>query len=255
MVIGNIMSFKESNSQNQTSSRSDLLPLCVDLDGTLIEEDVTQKSLWALLAKNPFYGLFFFFWLLRGRAFFKRQLVNHITLDPSQLVYNKDVLELIKKAQKKGQDIILATAADEKMAHKVAHYLGCFNTIIASDGKTNQRAYKKAQSLINAFGKGRFIYIGNSKDDLYVWASAQTGIAVNVSPGLAKKIKRLSAPVALLSYQKEKPQNPGLSFIKKGFAFFISLIFILFLSVLYKSDPSITPVNPYIIPDVLHNPF
>ena len=138
-------------------------------------------------------------WLLKGRAFLKKKLGERVEIDVSSLSYNEQVTTLITKAKLKGQSVVLATAADERIAHKIAHYCGFFDHIIASDGCLNQRASQKAETLIKTYGEKNFIYVGNSKDDLKVWEHAQRAVAVNVSCSVARKLKNLSVFSEILS--------------------------------------------------------
>ena len=62
-----------------------LVPLCVDLDGTLIKTDLLWESLARLLRRNPLWLLPVLFWWTRGRAHLKRQLVRRVTIDPAAL--------------------------------------------------------------------------------------------------------------------------------------------------------------------------
>lgn len=174
-------------------------PLCVDLDGTLIHCDVTKKSIEYFLKRNPL-GIFqLFFWFLRGRAFLKKKLTTVTKLDISLLPFNEDVLALIHTAKKQNQSIVLATACDEVIAHEVSNFLGIFDDVIASNGITNQRAYQKAYTLSEKYGRQNFIYIGNSKDDLKVWLYAKQGFAVNIPKSVERKLQNLTTPVQIIS--------------------------------------------------------
>ena len=174
-------------------------PLCIDLDGTLIHCDVTQKSIELFLKKNPL-GIFqLFLWLLKGRALLKKNLTKVVSLDINLLPFNKDVLSLIQNAKEQGHPIVLATACDEVIAHQVADFLGVFDDIIASDGVTNQRAHQKAYTLSEKYGLKNFIYAGNSKDDLKVWLCAQKGFAVNISKSVEVKLPHLKTPMQIIS--------------------------------------------------------
>jgi len=174
-------------------------PLCVDLDGTLIREDVTQLTLSKYLKQNPLRGVKVLFWFLNGRAFLKKKLAEFIKIDVSNLSYNPAVIKLIKEAKKKGQLVILATAADHSIAQEVAQHCGLFDDVIASDGRLNQRAAQKAKTLMKVYGEKNFIYVGNSKDDLKVWPHAQKAIAANVSLSVARKLKKLKISSEILS--------------------------------------------------------
>ena len=50
------------------------IPLCVDLDGTLIKTDLLWESLLALLKQRPLSIFQLPFWLLKGRAHFKHEI-------------------------------------------------------------------------------------------------------------------------------------------------------------------------------------
>ncbi|MBS0185962.1 MAG: haloacid dehalogenase-like hydrolase [Proteobacteria bacterium] len=174
-------------------------PLCVDLDGTLIREDVTQLTLLQYLKQNPLRSMKVLFWFLKGRAFLKKKLAEYTEIDVSSLSFNAAVIELIKEAKKKGQPVVLATAADRYIAQKVAQYCGFFDDVIASDGYLNQRAAQKAETLMKAYGEKNFIYVGNSKDDLKVWPHAKKAIAANASCSVARKLKNLEVSSEILS--------------------------------------------------------
>ncbi|HHJ80836.1 MAG TPA: hypothetical protein ENJ65_04305, partial [Candidatus Tenderia electrophaga] len=57
------------------------LPLCVDLDGTLVQTDVLIESIFALLKQNFIYILLLPLWLLKGKAYFKQQIADRVELD------------------------------------------------------------------------------------------------------------------------------------------------------------------------------
>ncbi|MDR0632327.1 MAG: hypothetical protein LBF54_03780 [Holosporaceae bacterium] len=159
--------------------RGPILPLCVDLDGTLIEGDVTLKVL-KIYIKLRFFNIFVaLFWLLRGRAYFKHKLAESVELDAASLKYNRRLLEFILKKKGKGHPIFLATACNHVYADKVADYLGIFDGVFASDDRINLRAAAKAQALIWIFGRKGFIYVGNSEDDVHVWKASAECILVS----------------------------------------------------------------------------
>src|SRR6266478_107147 len=88
------------------------VPLCVDLDGTLIKTDLLWESLVRLLKNNPFYLLVIPFWWARGRAFLKRQLATRVHLEPSALPYNTPFLAFLRQAKQEGRRLVLVTASD-----------------------------------------------------------------------------------------------------------------------------------------------
>jgi hypothetical protein len=166
-----------------------LLPICIDLDGTLLREDVTEKAFKAYV-KNSFCNVFrAFFWILRGRAYLKQKLAESVELDAASLKYNKKFLEFVLNKKKEGHKIFLATACSRIYADKVADYLGIFDGVFASDERTNLRAEAKARTLVAIFGENGFIYAGNSKDDVYVWDKCAECVLASPTKCALKKMR------------------------------------------------------------------
>ena len=167
--------------------RGTQIPLCVDLDGTLIKTDLLWESIARLLRQNPLRLLSILFWWTRGRAFLKQQLAKRVSIDPATLPYNEPFLAFLHGQKKAGRKLILATAFDRKGAILVANYVGLFDEVLASDGKTNLRGKNKLKVLTEMFGKRGFDYAGNSFADLSVWRGAREAIVVNASRFLANR--------------------------------------------------------------------
>ena len=115
--------------------RENQIPLCVDLDGTLIKTDLLWESLARLLRRNPFQLLPVLFWWARGRAFLKRQLARRVTIDPAALPYHKPFLAYLREQKKAGRRLILATASDRDMALPVANHVGLFDEVLGATVK------------------------------------------------------------------------------------------------------------------------
>ena len=164
-----------------------LVPLAVDLDGTLIRSDMLWESLARLLREKPLALLAVPFWWLRGRAFLKQQLAARVTVDATALPYHEEFLAWLKTEKLAGRKLILATASDIKMAEPVARHVGLFDEVLASDGKTNLRDHAKLAALTKKFGERGFDYAGNSAVDLDVWQGTRTAVVVNASESLARR--------------------------------------------------------------------
>ena len=155
------------------------LPLCVDLDGTLLHIDTLQESTfaaafadWRVLFRLP--G-----WLAEGKAKLKAELAKRWRFDPATLPYNADLLQYIRAQHEAGRHLVLCTAADRSIAERVAEYLDLFDEVIASDGQTNLRGGLKAEALRRRFGEGGFVYAGNDASDFPIWDSASEAVVVN----------------------------------------------------------------------------
>lgn len=168
-----------------------LPPLAVDLDGTLVLSDTLHESLIALLRRNPLYLFAMPFWLLGGKARFKREIAQRILPPPESLPYNQPLLEWLR-GQRDSREIVLCTAADAAIARAIAGHVGCFDTVIASDGERNLSGEAKAETLVERYGAHGFDYAGNDRIDLAVWSKARRAIVVNASPATEHAARRIA---------------------------------------------------------------
>jgi hypothetical protein len=145
---------------------SSLRPLYVDMDGTLLATDVLWELLVLLLKTRPALLLRVPFWLLKGKASLKRELVSQIDLNPALLPYHEPVLAFLIRERRRSRRIILATAADRLVAERVAHHLGLFSAVLASDGRVNLAGRAKLLAILHHADGAAFDYIGNSWADL-----------------------------------------------------------------------------------------
>ena len=169
-----------------------LLPICVDLDGTLIREDVTIQALKLFLRENVFRVFAIISWLLRGRAYLKYQLAQRINLNVAELKYNREFLNYLTEKKQQGHKLFLATACNKKYADAVSDYLQIFDGVFASDETHNLRAEAKANTLVLIFGEKGFIYAGNSKDDIKVWQKSSEHILVTPTPAALNGMRNKS---------------------------------------------------------------
>ncbi len=174
--------------------RENQIPLCVDLDGTLIKTDLLWESLARLLRRNPFQLLPVLFWWVRGRAFLKRQLARRVKIDPAALPYHEPFLAYLREQRVAGRKLVLVTASDRAMALPVANHVGLFDEVLGSDGKTNLRSGNKLKVLVAKFGERGFDYAGNSSADLAVWRGAHEAIVVNAGASLLKQAAECAKP-------------------------------------------------------------
>jgi len=164
------------------------VPLCVDLDGTVIYSDLLWESLARVMGRRPWLLFVVPFWLLSGRAALKQRLAQAVDLDPASLPYNQPLLEWLRAEKHAGRTLVLATAADERLAHSVAQYLGIFDDVIASDGIQNLKAGIKLQRLETIVG-GPFDYVGNSTADLPLWRKCRKAILSNAPAALVQRTR------------------------------------------------------------------
>lgn len=176
--------------------------LCVDLDGTLIASDLLWESLVAAIRQRPLTLLLIPVWLLRGKAYLKQQLAQASVLDVTVLPYREEVVSWVRAEFSRGRQVVLATAADARLASAVADHLGVFTSVMASDGIRNLKGPAKAAALVDTFGAQRFDYIGDSPADIPVWNSAATALLAGRAriKGVSNLQAVSGAPAATASY-------------------------------------------------------
>lgn len=174
------------------------LPIVIDFDGTLIWDELSHQMFYDFCRRYPWKIFMLPFWLIRGVAYIKSIIAQQMPIDVKNLKYNKSVLDYI--ANHKGHRFILATGADQKVANAVASYLGVFDEhVIASDGIINRISTEKAKSLDELLGRGQYIYLGNSSQDINVWKHAAYAVAVNAPPHVVAELKTLGVPYEILA--------------------------------------------------------
>lgn len=152
--------------------------VCVDLDGTLVKSDTLVDSVLVLARQHPLQLLRVPGWIAQGKAAFKRHVTSAVELDVEHLPYNRPLLEWLRRQHGAGSRLYLATASDGVLAERVANYVGIFDGVLASDGKTNLSGETKLAAFRDRFGDD-FCYIGNAAPDAVLLASCRTPMVAN----------------------------------------------------------------------------
>lgn len=164
------------------------IPLCVDLDGTLVRTDTLHESVLELLRLSPKSLVELPRWLMKGKAYTKYRIAESVCVDVATLPYCPEVIALIEAARDQDRQVILATAAAPQIANAVAAHLSLFDVVICNDEQTNLSGNKKALRLSEHFGEGGFDYIGNAVCDIPVWQQARNRIVVSPNHKLPNKL-------------------------------------------------------------------
>lgn len=171
------------------------VPLCVDLDGTLVKSDTLVDSVLALARQHPAALVKIPGWIGQGKAQFKKHVTSAVTLDVEHLPYNQPLLEWLRIEYGQGRAIYLATAADRALAERVAAFLGIFAGVLASDGATNLAGNNKLAAFRAHFGES-FCYIGNARPDLEVLSACEAPMVANPHRSLTGGLTRGNVTVA-----------------------------------------------------------
>lgn len=143
-------------------------PLIVDLDGTLLCSDMLLENFWSAFSQDWGTPLKAAGGLARGKSVLKTKLACIARPDVESLPYNADVLEFIQNWRAAGGQVVLATATTQTLADAVAAHLGLFDAVYGSDETRNLKGQAKANLLAELYGKGGFVYMGDSRADVAV---------------------------------------------------------------------------------------
>lgn len=165
-----------------------LLPLCVDLDDTLVIGDTFFATLRKLAREKP--GLLptlLVKFIRGGRPRAKAWLAGIFPTDPAALFYREELLEYLRARKKQGQKLYLISAASQDTVDRVARHVGLFDAAYGSSATFNLKGKNKAAFIAEKISP-RFAYAGDSFADLAVWKEAAQ--AVLCGTGVKARILR-----------------------------------------------------------------
>jgi hypothetical protein len=172
------------------SQSQPLLPLCVDLDDTLIHADVLFLGLQQLALSKPWLLPWFMVWLCLSRAAAKAWLARNVELDAALLPYRAELVDYLTKQKAAGRHLFLISAADEHIVKRVAAHIGLFKAAYGSNGHINLKGSAKAKFIVAHIGKD-FVYAGDSFADLQVWKVAHSAILCGDKARILKPILQI----------------------------------------------------------------
>lgn len=163
-------------------------PLVVDLDGTVTATDTLVESVVALVKRQPWMLLAVLWWLLAGRAGFKARVAAHVRLPVALLPWRSAFVEWVRTQRATGRRVVLATAAHRQIADDVARELPLFDDVLASSPENNLKGLRKLAAIQALLGPD-FVYAGDSRADLPIWAAARAAVLVGASDALSRQVR------------------------------------------------------------------
>jgi 4-hydroxybenzoate polyprenyltransferase len=162
------------------------VPICVDLDDTLIRSNAAQELLLSTLRVHPWRALHLIAMVLLGRAGFRNRVWRTVTPDPAATPFRGAFLRFLRDEQGRGRSIVLISNVDFAFAQAVARYLGGFSDVIAMGSSGYRAQARMARVLCNRFGAGQFDYAGHAKSAMPLWQTARRAIIVAPSARLLR---------------------------------------------------------------------
>jgi len=155
-----------------------VIPVFVDLDGTLISHSTSSLELSSFVRTNGFGRTVLV--IFRKRLFTRLNLKTWISSQPMYIDYspqfNSDVVALVRDYERKGNPIILATASPRISAERVVAQCPVkFQELITSSHSKNIKGAKKLSEIQKSLKKYKstdFIYVGDAIADLKIMKSA-----------------------------------------------------------------------------------
>ena len=85
------------------------IPLCVDLDGTLLAADTLWEGVAIILLRNPLMLFAVLFWMSKGKARLKYEVAARSGRKAADWPYREAVLKRLTRERETGRQIILVT--------------------------------------------------------------------------------------------------------------------------------------------------
>ena len=164
-----------------------MVPLIVDLDGTLTPTDTLIESILALLKANPLNIFRVCCWALAGPIVLKNKVAALVRLNVASLPWRQDLVAWIVQQRAAGRRVVLATAAHRSIADAVADHLKLFDHVLATDERTNLKGLNKLAAIREAVGPA-FAYAGDSSADLPIWRASAAAVVVGASSSVQAQV-------------------------------------------------------------------
>jgi phosphoserine phosphatase len=101
--------------------------LFVDLDGTLIKEDLSDLAFSYSLKNYPFKTLFYLFiFLFKGRPYLKEKISKNYVVPFSNLKFNKAALDFVREAKNRHRVVYLISGSHQILVDQMGKFLNIF---------------------------------------------------------------------------------------------------------------------------------
>ena len=166
--------------------------LFVDLDGTLIKEDLSDLAFSHSLKNYPFKTLFYLFiFLFKGKPYLKENISKNFTVPFANLTFNKAALNFVKEEKNKHTVIYLISGSHQVLVDQMDKFLNLFYESFGTVGSFNLVGSNKVKFIRENLKIYDFDYLGNSQKDLPIWKYTKRALHTNASIELKKTINSL----------------------------------------------------------------
>ena len=164
--------------------------LFVDLDGTLIKEDLSNLAFSHSLKKNPLKTVFYLLvFLFKGKPYLKDKISKNFEIPFEKLTYNKAAFDFIREVKNRHRTVYLISGSHQILVDKMAKYLNIFFESFGTRDNFNMVGNNKVRFIKENLKIHDFDYLGNSHKDLPIWRYTKRAIHTNASQELVENIK------------------------------------------------------------------
>ena len=164
--------------------------LFVDLDGTLIKEDLSNLAFKYSLKNYPFKTLFYLLvFLLRGKPYLKYKISKNFKIPFNNLTFNKAAFDFIRDVKNRHRVVYLISGSHQIIVDQMGKYLNIFFESFGTRDNYNMVGINKVQFIKENLKIYDFDYLGNSNKDLPIWKYTKRAIYTNASKELKQIIK------------------------------------------------------------------
>ena len=164
--------------------------LFVDLDGTLIKEDLFHLSFLHSLKNYPLKTLFYLLvYLFKGKSYLKDKTSKNFDVPFENLTFNKAAIDFIKEVKIRNRVVYLISGSHQRLVDQMSEYLNIFFESYGTRDNFNMVGNNKVQFIKKNLKIHDFDYLGNSHQDLPIWKYTKKAIYTNASRELINDIK------------------------------------------------------------------
>ena len=164
--------------------------LFVDLDGTLIKEDLSNLAFKYSLKHYPLKTLLYLLvFLFRGKPYLKDKISKNFEIPFKNLTFNRAAFDFIRDVKNSHQVVYLISGSHQILVDQMGNYLNIFFESFGTRDNFNMVGSNKVQFIKENLKIYNFDYLGNSHKDLPIWQYTKRAIYTNASKRLIKTIK------------------------------------------------------------------
>ena len=164
--------------------------LFVDLDGTLIKEDLSILAFSHSLKNYPLRTLFYLLvFLFRGKPYLKRKISKNFDIPFKNLTFNEAAFDFIREVKNRHRVVYLISGSHQILVNQIGEYLNIFFESFGTRDNFNMVGDNKVRFIKENLKIHDFDYLGNSHKDLPIWKYTKRAIYTNASQELIKTIK------------------------------------------------------------------